>query len=53
MKLKPCPACGNPLAPSAASCPKCGHTRQTGRGILAAVLVGVLLFLVFVFLTRH
>jgi hypothetical protein len=51
--MKPCPSCSNPLAANATQCPRCGHVRQTGRGIVAAALLGVLIFLALAYLVRN
>lgn len=45
--MKPCPSCQTELSDTAETCPKCGHVikkPQTAGGILAAIVIGILGF---------
>lgn len=45
--MKPCPSCRTELSDTAETCPKCGHVikkPQTAGGILAAIVIGILGF---------
>ena len=52
MAIIKCKECGSEMSSSASRCPKCGKTRTTLVGILAAVIIGVVLFIVIWGLTR-
>jgi RNA polymerase subunit RPABC4/transcription elongation factor Spt4 len=46
MALIKCKECGGAMSSSASKCPKCGKSRSTVTGIVIAIIIGIVAFIV-------
>jgi hypothetical protein len=46
MALIKCKECGGEMSSSASKCPKCGKSRNTVAGIVVAIIIGIVAFIV-------